>query len=201
MFEIPLLTIWEQVCEKPMAVFLLPVAHESTGDISRWLLSDGVGDADWAGSATGDLALLPDRLLSAFSLFAVTSKNQIHFFLKFIILSVNFTICIGCMNSFPNCNLTYSSVPLKACLHLPSPSKFIIVSVPTDFLADRLGSEPTLFVSVNLTGTETVCVNGPSFYWHWFYIFYFEPSNFTSAFAPFLRFFFVFIWHVERSTM
>ena len=46
----------------------------------------------------------------------------------------------------------------------PCPSNFIIVSMVTDCLIDRLGSEPTLSVNVNLTetGTETVRVNGPS---------------------------------------
>ena len=39
---------------------------------------------------------------------------------------------------------------------------FVIVSMVTDRLAERLGSEPILPVSVNLTemGTETVRVNG-----------------------------------------
>ena len=63
----------------------------------------------------------------------------------------------------------------KVCLDVPSlrqcpsPSlaKCNIVSMVTNRFMDRMGSEPILFVNVNLmetemdTGTETVCVNGP----------------------------------------
>ena len=45
---------------------------------------------------------------------------------------------------------------LKARLHAPSPSIFIIVLMVTDCLTDIMDSEPILFVNVNLTETLRV---------------------------------------------
>ena len=78
------------------------------------------------------------------------------------------------MSKIPKVPLT-KMVTFKARLHVqsmrPCPSKsksrFITGPMVTDHLIDRLGSEPILSISVNLTttvtetGTETVRVNGP----------------------------------------
>ena len=92
------------------------------------------------------------------------------------ILSIKRSVSIGTMLNFDcdghgdMCKQT-----LKACLHVPSPcpctsmspSNFIIVSMETDRLMDRMGSEPHSDLhhihNGNLTDTEmeTVRVNRP----------------------------------------
>lgn len=48
---------------------------------------------------------------------------------------------------------------LKVCLHVPSPPNFIIVPMEMNRLMDRIGMDHIVFVNVNFTVMETVCVN------------------------------------------
>ena len=107
---------------------------------------------------------------SMFKRFVYTYRQRHRFF--FVTFKSGFSAVLWCRLHLTS---KVSKVPLtkmvtfKARLHVPSkypcpsksPSKFVIVSMVTDHLMDRLSSEHILSISVNvtMTVTETVRVN------------------------------------------
>ena len=47
--------------------------------------------------------------------------------------------------------LVETELVLRACLPVPSPSKFIIVPMETDRLTDRMGTEPILPIKLSVS--------------------------------------------------